>query len=84
MLIQRAGVNEKETPNISRYLTAIHERPAYQRAIEGWGWGWVLGMRKKDDGVRAKGLTHAYMYIQRVGAEDMNWKVKSLNSWIQL
>jgi hypothetical protein len=34
MLIKRAGVSEKETPNISKYLTAMRERPAYQQATE--------------------------------------------------
>jgi glutathione S-transferase len=34
MLMQRADVTEKETPNISRYVSAMRERPAYQRAMK--------------------------------------------------
>jgi hypothetical protein len=32
--MQRTDIIEKEPPNISRYLTAMHERPAYKRAME--------------------------------------------------
>jgi hypothetical protein len=43
MLIQRAGINEKETLNISRYLTALHERSAYKRAMEKVGKTTIVG-----------------------------------------
>lgn len=33
MLLKRAGVNESEVPHLSRYVQAMRERPAYQRAM---------------------------------------------------
>lgn len=34
MLLKRAGVNETTLPNLSRYVNALRERPAYKRAME--------------------------------------------------
>ena len=34
MTTKRAGVDETNTPNIWKYLTAIRQRPAYKRAME--------------------------------------------------
>jgi len=34
MLIKRAGVDENQAPNLSRYVTALRDRPAYKRALE--------------------------------------------------
>lgn len=34
MLLKRAGVNETDAPNLTRYVNALRERPAYKRAME--------------------------------------------------
>jgi hypothetical protein len=34
MLVKRSGANENDTPNLSRYVAALRERPAYKRAME--------------------------------------------------
>jgi hypothetical protein len=34
MLVKRSGVNEADAPNLSRYINAMRERPAYKRALE--------------------------------------------------
>ena len=33
MLLKRAGVNESEVPNLSRYVQAMRERAGYRRAM---------------------------------------------------
>jgi glutathione S-transferase len=34
MLLKRSGANEQDVPNLSRYVNAMRERPAYKRAME--------------------------------------------------
>jgi len=34
MLLKRAGVEEADAPNLSRYVNTMRERPAYKRAME--------------------------------------------------
>lgn len=34
MLLKRSNVNVNDTPNLSRYLKAIEDRPAYKRTLE--------------------------------------------------
>lgn len=34
MLLKRSGISENEAPNLSRYVKAMRERPAYKRAME--------------------------------------------------
>jgi hypothetical protein len=34
MLMKRSGAKEEDTPNISRFVREMRERPAYKRAME--------------------------------------------------
>jgi glutathione S-transferase len=43
MLLKRSGVNEENLPNLSRYVNAMRERPAYKRAMEKVGKTTIVG-----------------------------------------